>query len=95
MVSCSSAHMHAQDKAKVWRLARTGNIAELTLQEDAVPSPKAGQATVAVKAVSYLAFGWKLGIGQVKAICLQYRLASTLQTSLLAWVSTKLHQRRT
>lgn len=51
MVSCSSAHMHAQDKAKVWRLARTGNIAELTLQEDAVPSPKAGQATVAVKAI--------------------------------------------
>ncbi len=52
IVSCSSALMHAEGKAKVWRLARTGNIAGLTLQEDAVPSPKAGQATVAVKAVS-------------------------------------------
>lgn len=51
MVSCSSAHMHAKGTAKVWRLARTGNIAELTLQEDAVPSPKAGQAIVAVKAI--------------------------------------------
>ena len=52
MVSCSSAHMHAEGKAKVWKLARTGNIAGLTLQEGAVPSPTAGQATVAVKAVS-------------------------------------------
>ncbi len=52
MVSCSSAHAHAKGKAKVWRLARTGNIAGLTLQEDVVPSPKAGQATVAIKAVS-------------------------------------------
>lgn len=52
MVSCSSAHTHAKGKAKVWRLARTGNIAGLTLQEDAVPSPGAGQATVAVQAVS-------------------------------------------
>jgi hypothetical protein len=52
MVSCSSAHTHAEGKAKVWKLARTGNIAGLTLQEDVVPSAKAGQAIVAIKAVS-------------------------------------------
>lgn len=51
MISCTSAHGHAERQAKVWRLARTGNIANLKLEQDSIAPPRHGQATVAVKAV--------------------------------------------
>ena len=44
-------HALAEREAKVWRLARTGNIGNLTLHDVAVPSAQSGEVVVAVKAV--------------------------------------------
>ena len=37
--------------AKLWKLPKTGNINNLTLVEQTLPAPSAGQVTVAVRAV--------------------------------------------
>ena len=38
-------------EAKVWRLPKTGNIANMVMQKVMIASPESGQVTVAVKAV--------------------------------------------
>ena len=48
MITCSS---HAERSAKMWRLAKTGDLGNLRLVEDTVPAVQHGQVRVAVKAV--------------------------------------------
>lgn len=50
-ISCSSAPAQADSIARVWRLAKTGNIANLKLEESTLTPARPGQARVAVKAV--------------------------------------------
>ena len=56
VASCRSAPMHAnleqQREAQAWQLHKTGNIANMKLQNIVVPYPKPSEVTVAVKAVS-------------------------------------------
>ena len=56
VTSCRSASMHAnleqQREAQAWQLYKTGNIANMKLQNIIVPHPKPSEVTVAVKAVS-------------------------------------------
>lgn len=52
--SCNLAPMHAHAnlaEAKVWQLAKTGNIANLKLHNTVVAAPMPTHVTVAVKAV--------------------------------------------
>ena len=44
----------ACQQAKVWKLPKTGNIGNMILAEQPVPTLTAGQVSVAVRAVSYL-----------------------------------------
>lgn len=55
-IGCRSAPMHSnleqQREAQAWQLCKTGNIANLKLQNTVASLPKPGEVTVAVKAVS-------------------------------------------
>ena len=66
--SCSTAPMPAQGinalqerEATVWQLPKTGNIANLKLQNTVVSPPKPSQVTVAVKAVRFA--------GTIRSLC--------------------------